>query len=59
MSAVRAMPTHTTFPRLLASCEDDAIAGRLHRPDVIYEVARSLSADGYPELSRYLTRPLD
>jgi len=59
MSAARAMPTHTTFPRLWAGCEDDAIAGRHLSPDVLREVARSLSADGFPALSRYLARPLD
>ena len=48
-----------TARRMQAGCEDAAIAVRHDSLDDLHAVARSLSADSYPELSRYLSRPLD
>ena len=45
--------------RMQAGCEDAATAIRHDSLDDMRAVARSLSADSYPELSRYLSRPLD
>ena len=49
----------TRLFRLRAGCEDDATAEQYPHWDVLPEVARSLLADGYPELSRSLSLPLD
>jgi hypothetical protein len=49
----------TSLTRLRAGCEDDAIAEQYPHWDVLPEVARSLLADGYPELARHLSRHLD
>ena len=48
-----------TSRRMQAGCEDAAIAVRHDSLDDLHAVARSLSADSYPELSRYLSRHLD
>lgn len=49
----------TRLTRLRAGCEDPATAENHPHWDVLPEVARSLLADGYPELSRHLSRHLD
>lgn len=49
----------TRLTRLRAGCEDPATAEQYPHYDVLPEVARRLLADGYPELSRDLTRTLD
>jgi hypothetical protein len=49
----------TRLSRLRAGCDDPATADSSPRWDVLPEVARSYLADGYPELSRHLTRHLD
>jgi hypothetical protein len=48
-----------TARRMQAGCEDVATAARHDALDDLHAVARSLSADSYPELSRYLSRHLD
>jgi hypothetical protein len=42
-----------------AGADDSATATIYPHWEVLPEVARSLLADGYPELSRHLTRHLD
>ena len=42
-----------------AGADDPATADSYPHWDVLPEVARSFYADGYPELSRHLSRPLD
>jgi hypothetical protein len=42
-----------------AGADDIATADEYPHFDVLPEVARSLLADGYPSLSRDLSRPLD
>jgi hypothetical protein len=42
-----------------AGADDPATADSYPHWEVLPEVARSLLADGYPELSRDLSRPLD
>jgi hypothetical protein len=42
-----------------AGADDPATADSYPHWDVLPEVARSLLAEGYPELSRDLSRPLD
>ena len=49
----------TSLTRLRAGCDDPATAEQYPHWDVLPEVARSYLADGYPELSRHLTLPLD
>ena len=49
----------TSLSRLRAGAEDPATADSFPPHDVLPEVARSLLADGYPELARHLTLPLD
>ena len=49
----------TSLSRLRAGAEDPATAEQYPHYDVLPEVARRLLADGYPELSRHLTLPLD
>ena len=42
-----------------AGADDPATAEQYPHWDVLPDVARSFYADGYPELSRHLSRPLD
>ena len=42
-----------------AGADDPATADQYPHWDVLPEVARSFYADGYPELSRHLSRHLD
>lgn len=49
----------TRLSRLRANCDDPATADSYPHWDVLPEVARSLLADGYPELSSHLSPSLD
>ena len=49
----------TSLTRLRAGADDPATADSFPPHDVLPDVARRFLADGYPELSRHLSRQLD